>query len=301
MPEPPSQATPPEIAPQEDTRWVDSAGHVEALRSEANALFDTGKFAEAFAVCDRVLTFKADDFAALNTRGLALENLGRFDEALAAYDRAIAVEPACVEARYNRANVLADLQRLDEALGDYEKVAAARPDFVAAIHNRAIVLEQLGRLAEALAAYENVLAISPDHAGARESRHALLAELGRPAGQPGVGHPSASVGEPVSSAAGPARPSAKAQIIANPAKRSPRVGAQPASVPQDRSRSLDRTKYFLKCSKCGKRGEMLVSDPLEGKAPVLHSLSKGFKHMPSRGNADDLRVICSTCQVEVRY
>ena len=195
MSEPRGQAAAQGVATQDDGTWVDRAGHVEALRSEANALFDVGKAAEALAALDRVLAIKSDDFAALNTRGLALENLGRLDEALAAYDKALAAQPGAVEALYNRANVLADLQRLDEAVGDYDKVAAARPDFVSALYNRAIALEQLGRLREALAGYDNVLALRPDHAGAHENQRALRDELDRPADRPsGAAEVSAPAG-----------------------------------------------------------------------------------------------------------
>jgi len=181
--QPRSQAAPPDSATGE-AAWVDRAGHIEALRSQANALLDAGKLDEALAAADRVLALKGDDLAALNMRGLALESLGRLEEALAAYGKALAAEPGSVETRYNQANVLADLQRFDEALREYDNVAANRPDFVPALYNRAIVLEQLGRLPEALAGYDRVLALSADHAGARENHRALRDELDRRSDRP---------------------------------------------------------------------------------------------------------------------
>ena len=203
--QPRSQGARPDIA-TEDAAWVDRAGHVEALRSQANALFDAGKFDQALAAADRVLALKGDDHAALTMRGLTLESLGRLEEALAAYGKALAVEPGSVETRYNQANVLADLQRFDEALREYDNVAAGRPNFVPALYNRAILLEQLGRLPEALAGYDRVLAISADHAGARENHRALREELDRRTDQPAsAGDSSAGLAQPVPPASAPQR------------------------------------------------------------------------------------------------
>jgi glycosyl transferase family 25 len=260
-------------------------GNLDALLNLGAVHFDLGKSADALAAFDRVLTIAPANFTALNMRGLALESLQRPDDALAAYDKALAAAPGSIETMYNRANVLADLQRLEEALHDYDAVAAARPDFAPAFYNRALVLEQLGRGPEALACYEKVLALNPGHAAARENHTALRDELDRDLPR---------------TIAAEARLDATTRSAPIPAPRQRRAGAPSAATRRAPARSTDRTRYALKCSKCGKRGEMLVSESTDRK-DIVHSLSKGFKHMPNRSNNDDLRIVCSTCQIEVRF
>jgi len=279
--------------PAADKAPVRVTEDADALINRGNALFDAGRFADAVAAFDAALTTRSNDFAALNLRGLALEHLQRLDEALASYAQACAARPDSSEALYNRANVLADLQCLDEALGAYDAALAARSDYLPALYNRALVLDRMGRLEEALAGYAGVLAIDPDHLGARDNHRALREELDR----------SATPRPEADSAARPAQPapaSAKTLHAVRPIQISSRQVSPTGAARQKRLPSSDRTKYFLRCSKCGERGEMVMSEAAQG-ALVLHTLSKGFKRMPGRSNDDELRIICSTCQLEVRF
>ena len=61
--------------------------------NQGNALFQSGKHAEALQAYDRALAIKPDHIKALNNRGQVLEALGRHSAALLAYEQALAIQP----------------------------------------------------------------------------------------------------------------------------------------------------------------------------------------------------------------
>jgi tetratricopeptide (TPR) repeat protein len=138
-----------------------------------------GDSAQAVHHIDLALQKDPDNILALNNRGIALNALERFDEALASYDRAIATRPDFVEALINRGNTLQGLQRFDESLASFDRAVAVRPDHAEAHYNRANTLHALKRFDEALASFDRALALRPNYVEALINRGVTLHALAR--------------------------------------------------------------------------------------------------------------------------
>jgi Flp pilus assembly protein TadD len=69
-----------------------------ALRTEAEALYGVGKFAEAEAIYRELLKASPEDVMLLTNHGVVLYRLGRNDAAITAFRRALAINPGAKEA-----------------------------------------------------------------------------------------------------------------------------------------------------------------------------------------------------------
>lgn len=179
----------------------------------AIALFESGRLAEAEAVCRQLIAGDARHSGALLILGMAraqngdltgglallerslsiqpnvplgqcfrgwvLTQLGRPDEALTSYGRAIALQPDFQEAHYNAGHLLLAANRVEEALKAFDAAVRLPPDLPQARCARAVVLSRLNRLGEALTALNEVLAGAPDFVPALNLRSDLLCEMGR--------------------------------------------------------------------------------------------------------------------------
>jgi tetratricopeptide (TPR) repeat protein len=142
-------------------------------------LFQRGDPAAAVAQIDRALKRKPNDAAALNNRGNALLALRRYDRALASYDRALALQPAYANALCNRGAALHALKRYDEALVACERTIALQPDYAEAHCNRGNTLRELRRCNEAVEACDRALVLAPGFAEAHCNRGSALHALRR--------------------------------------------------------------------------------------------------------------------------
>ncbi|CAB4705756.1 unannotated protein [freshwater metagenome] len=183
------------------------------LIAQGLALHKQGKFNEAKAIYEKVLTIQANTFDALNllgvlsaqtkqftkavdfltkalqinlnhadayyNHGLSLQELKRLDEALTSYDRAISIKPDYAEAYCNRGSALQELKRLDEALTSYDRAISIKPDYANAFCNRGDALNELNRFDEALSSCDRAISIEPDFAEAHSNRGNALKELKR--------------------------------------------------------------------------------------------------------------------------
>ncbi len=141
--------------------------------------FQRGDPAAAIAQIDRALKRNPNDAAALNNRGNALLALRRFDQALASYDRALALQSAYADAQCNRGATLHALERYDEALAACDRAIALQPDYPEAHSNRGNTLRELRRCDEAVAACDRALALAPGFAEAHCNRGSALHALRR--------------------------------------------------------------------------------------------------------------------------
>ena len=151
----------------------------ESLHHLGIILFQRGDPAAAVAQIDRALKRNPNDAAALNNRGNALLALLRFDEALASYDRALALQPGYADALCNRGAALHALKRYDEALAACDRTIALQPDYAEAHSNRGNTLRELRRYAEAVEACDRALALAPGFAEAHCNRGSALHALQR--------------------------------------------------------------------------------------------------------------------------
>jgi tetratricopeptide (TPR) repeat protein len=153
--------------------------HFDSLHLLGVIYHQRGNHAEAVRQIDVALKRNPNAASALSNRGNALQELKQFDEALASYDKAIALKPDYAEVFNNRGNALKKLKRLDEALASYDHALALRPDYADALNDRGAILQELKRLDEALASYDRALAVRPDYTEALCNRGVVLRELKR--------------------------------------------------------------------------------------------------------------------------
>jgi tetratricopeptide (TPR) repeat protein len=192
-----------------------AAAGLEAKFTEASALHQQGKLAEAERIYGDVLRRQPNHFDALHrlaviaaqtgqteraaelfkraiklnstiptihrNLGMALFELKRFREALASYDRAIALKPDYAECYNSRGLALQELKRPAEALASYDKAIAHRSDFSEAHFNRGLTLQSLQQPVEALAAFDKAIVLKPYFPEAHYGRGCVLEQLRRPA------------------------------------------------------------------------------------------------------------------------
>ena len=140
-------------------------------------LFQRGDPAAAVEQIDRALKRNPDHAAALNDRGNALLTLRRCEQALASYDRALALQPGYADALCNRGAALHALKRYDEALAACDRTIALQPDYAEAYSNRGNTLRELRRYGEAVEACDRALALTPGFAEAHCNRGSSLHAL----------------------------------------------------------------------------------------------------------------------------
>jgi Flp pilus assembly protein TadD len=137
------------------------ADRLRALCTEAIACHQGGRFAEAVARYEKILSLKPDLPEAHNDLGLALAELGRFDAAIVAYQRAIELKPKNPAALCNWGAALSHLDRFDEAEVKFRRAIAINPEFAGAHHNLSVILKESGRLAKARQAAERAIRLAP--------------------------------------------------------------------------------------------------------------------------------------------
>jgi protein O-GlcNAc transferase len=147
--------------------------------SQALALHQAGRLAEAEQTYRQILKAQANHFDCLHLLGVIFSQRGNHAEAVRQIDVALKINPKAAPAHNNRGNVLRELKRLEEALASYDRALALKPDYAEAFNNRGIALQELKRLEEALASYDRALAVKPDYADAFNNRGVALQELNR--------------------------------------------------------------------------------------------------------------------------
>ena len=153
--------------------------NVEAHYNRGMILIGLGRAEDALPNFERALKLAPNLAAAYGLRGEALKALNRWEEALVAFDQSVALDPNFVTAWNNRGGVLRDLKRLDEALASVDKAISLQPNNASAWNNRAAVLLDLKLLAEALASVDKAISRQSNHAGAWNNRAVVLRGLKR--------------------------------------------------------------------------------------------------------------------------
>ncbi len=152
---------------------------VPRLLQEAMVLSNLGRYAEALARYQEILSVQPDNLDALNNHGVTLMLLLREREALASFDRALRIKPDFVEVLNNRGTSLARLRMFSDALESLDRALVIRPDYVDALRNRGTALRGLGRNEDAVRSYDRALAIDPRQIDVLSDRGKVLVKLGR--------------------------------------------------------------------------------------------------------------------------
>jgi predicted O-linked N-acetylglucosamine transferase (SPINDLY family) len=146
---------------------------------QAFDLYQTGRAAEAAALCERLVRDDPGAIAAWHMLGVSRLTLGRTGEALEALDRALALDPVRPGVLTARAAALVALERFEDGLPACDAALAADPDNPVVLNAQGVALRRLGRPDEALAAYDRALALSPGFVDALCNRGGALSDLGR--------------------------------------------------------------------------------------------------------------------------
>jgi predicted O-linked N-acetylglucosamine transferase (SPINDLY family) len=146
---------------------------------QAFDLYQTGRAAEAAALCERLVRDDPGAIAAWHMLGVSRLTLGRTGEALEALDKALALDPVRPGVLTARAAALVALERFEDGLPACAAALAVDPDNPVVLNAQGVALRRLGRPDEALAAYDRALALSPGFVDALCNRGGALSDLGR--------------------------------------------------------------------------------------------------------------------------
>ena len=143
--------------------------HIIALNPQArnahrhlgNALYNLGRYEEAFDAARVAVEQRPDYFKTHTTLGKILAALGRYEEAEKHLSRAIALNPQARNAHRHLGNALHNLGRYAEAIAAYRVAIAQRPDDDGLHFNLSMVLNKLGRFEEAEDHLRRVITLNP--------------------------------------------------------------------------------------------------------------------------------------------
>jgi tetratricopeptide (TPR) repeat protein len=161
-----------------------------ATTNLAEVLFQSGRFEEAIAECQKALKIKPDLAAAHNDLGAALvENQrgsdgahrknGAVDEAIVHYRRALQIKPDFAQAHSNLGTALLLKGQVDEAIAHYQKALEIDPNFAEARYSRGNAFLAEGKYSESIADYEAAVRIRPDYFEAHYNLGRVLATIGK--------------------------------------------------------------------------------------------------------------------------
>lgn len=156
---------------EESLRWYDHAvrmnpHHRNALFESAELRMRLGRYEEASAALQRILSFLPEDQPARLNLGVCLLRLGDPQAALRAYDELLASGATSPVVRVNRAEVLAALGRARDAEAEYRRAMGDDPRMRAALVGLSLLLQSQHRYADMAAAWQE---FGPRTVGAEES------------------------------------------------------------------------------------------------------------------------------------
>lgn len=134
--------------PQDAVCWSNLAG----------VRYETGRYPDALAACDKALTARPDYPNALIHRGNALSALNRFDESVAAYEQALQQTPDDLLALFNLAYALSMTDRNEQAADIYKDLLRRSPRDPEYLFAAAALAEKTEDYARAAELYLRLLA-----------------------------------------------------------------------------------------------------------------------------------------------
>ncbi|MBW2967997.1 tetratricopeptide repeat protein [Candidatus Woesearchaeota archaeon] len=186
-----------------------SAGDRQHLMQEAEHWIGLGKYKNAIAAYDRILSETPADPKALLNKGYVYDELGQYDQAIAAYDALIKAKPKNAKALYNKGITLLEKDRMPDAFRCFQEALKINKNDLPALRKICFILfskknyretikfcnkvlsfdsnnidilimkgkalEHLGKTKEALWCYESALKVDPKDAWAFECKASLTA------------------------------------------------------------------------------------------------------------------------------
>ena len=151
---------------------------ISALFSDALALHQRSRFAEATALYRRVLAAIPDHADAWHLLGVALMQQGLPTDARPAIEQAIGLRPDIGPFRTSLGQVFQDLGFLEDAKRACEEGLRLDPRSLPALNTLGTVLHRLGDLAGAVAAFEQLLGLQPNSVEALNNLGSVLRDRG---------------------------------------------------------------------------------------------------------------------------
>ncbi len=149
------------------------------LLERAIADLQLGRYQEAAAICDQVLSQDPENDAAYNILGLIHHQSGDRERAIEYTRRALAAAPDNLVRLCNLGCMLQEANRFAEAESTLRHALALEPNFPEALYNLGLCLHRQGRIEEAAAAYEQAIALRPEYGEALYNLGVLLRNAGR--------------------------------------------------------------------------------------------------------------------------
>src|SRR6185369_12231059 len=112
-----------------------TSGNVDTLLSEAGALVQAGRLAEAEAATRKIITIHPRNAEAHSLLGVILDQRGATAEAEKEYGVALRLQPKLVSALSNLGVLLARTNRTSEAIAKFEEVLRIDPKHERAMFN----------------------------------------------------------------------------------------------------------------------------------------------------------------------
>jgi tetratricopeptide (TPR) repeat protein len=120
-----------------------------------------GKFGNAEAAFQRAVTLSPNYAEAYNGLGEALGELKQFPRAIEAFNKAVGLDPKLLKAKYNQAVTYDRMKNFRYSEFVFRNLIKANPDYALAHDGLAVTLSKAGRAKEAMALHEKAIALSP--------------------------------------------------------------------------------------------------------------------------------------------
>jgi Flp pilus assembly protein TadD len=150
-----------------------------ALRSQGDAHYMQGRYADAAARYEESLRIDPTDADTQNNYGAAIAELGRLSEAITHYQEALRLRPQFADAYYNLGNAFRLSNRNAEAATCYGTALRHRPNFAEGHNNLGIALRKLYRVTEAEISLREAIRLRPNYPLALVNLGLALADAGR--------------------------------------------------------------------------------------------------------------------------
>jgi superkiller protein 3 len=119
------------------------------------------KFGNAEAAFQRAVTLNPNFAEAYNLLGEALGELKQYPRAIEAFNKAVGLDPKLLKAKYNQAVTYDRMKNFRYSEFVFRNLIKANPDYALAYDGLAVTLSKAGRAKEAIALHEKAIALSP--------------------------------------------------------------------------------------------------------------------------------------------
>lgn len=156
---------------------------VQRLLISGQGAMDSGRFEEAVATFNRVISLSAS-----NPRNSAIANLKignvymvqrKFENAAISYQRAATLNPDYAEAYNNLGEALGELKQYPRAIEAFNKASALDSTLLKAKYNQAVTYDRMGNFRYSEFVFKNLIKSSPDYSLAYDGLAVTLSKAGR--------------------------------------------------------------------------------------------------------------------------